>query len=170
MLHVHRLRPDEWERLRDLRLRALALDPDAFFSTLDRERSFGEDDWRGRLADPAAATLVLVDAGGADAGLASSHPARDPGAGEGDPFDLAAMWVEGGLRGSGAGALLLEAALRHAEASGAHRVLLWVAAANERAIRFYRRHGFVPTGRTGTFPPPRHTPELEMERTLREPT
>ena len=45
-----RIRPaarEEWERVRDLRLRALAEPPDAFGSTLAREREHGEAEWVG---------------------------------------------------------------------------------------------------------------------------
>ena len=37
----------EWERLHDLRLRSLADAPDAFGSTLEHERGYGETAWVG---------------------------------------------------------------------------------------------------------------------------
>jgi ribosomal protein S18 acetylase RimI-like enzyme len=45
--------------------------------------------------------------------------------------------------------------------------VLDVGARNAPARRLYERHGFVPTGRTGSLPPPReHVPEVEMELDL----
>lgn len=169
MARVHRLRPDEPERLREVRLRALSTDPDAFFSTYEREVAFGAEEWRARLADPAVASLVWVDEGG-DAGLAVCHPAREPGDALPAAYELSAMWLDDRVRGSGAASRLLEAAVDHARSRGARTVLLWLAAANDRASRLYRRHGFVPTGRTGSFPAPRNTPELELGRELGPPS
>jgi hypothetical protein len=45
-LIVRRIEPEEWRRLRDLRLQALADTPEAFGSTLARERDYADDVWR----------------------------------------------------------------------------------------------------------------------------
>ena len=49
---------DDWEVLRDVRLRSLAESPDAFGSTLERETVFDEKEWRRRLVGPVAVVLV----------------------------------------------------------------------------------------------------------------
>src|SRR3954452_8807907 len=47
-VRVRPAEPDDWASLRDVRLRALADAPEAFASTLEKERSVAEDEWRGR--------------------------------------------------------------------------------------------------------------------------
>jgi hypothetical protein len=57
MTEVLRIGPDDWETFRDVRLRALADSPDAFASTLERERAFAEADWRRRVSGPVVVVL-----------------------------------------------------------------------------------------------------------------
>lgn len=49
-------------------------------------------------------------------------------------------------RNSGAGSILLQAAIAHARAAGCLRITLLTDRANEAALRFYRRHGFAASG------------------------
>lgn len=130
-------------RLRAVRLWALADAPDAFASTHERESRLDDDASTARLADPRRPTWVAV-LDGSDDGLVTAVP---------DPEDACAvrvvsMWV---------------APSEHGRAVDARRVTLWVADHNEAALRLYRRHGFVPTGRTAAFDPPReHMTERQL--------
>jgi GNAT superfamily N-acetyltransferase len=144
--HVRRLRPDDWEISRHIRLTALAEAPYAFMSTLAREQRFDEQVWRQRLSSPSAATfLAWVD--GAPAGTATGK-IDDPD----DEFtvpgswQLVGMWVEPDARGTGVAERLIEAVSWHAQAHGASSMTLWVTEINARAKAFYQRIGFVPTG------------------------
>ncbi len=51
-------------------------------------------------------------------------------------------------RRRGYGGMLLRRVLADAEAAGRRGILLWVFTDNLPAVRFYRSHGFSPTGRT----------------------
>jgi GNAT superfamily N-acetyltransferase len=53
------------------------------------------------------------------------------------------MWVEPAVRRRGVGAQLIDGIDEWARAWGATSTLLWVFAANEPAIRFYQRIGFI---------------------------
>ena len=155
--------PDEWDRMRALRLAALADAPDAFYVTLAEERDRPDAFWRTRLANPSVVTLRVevrdADARWRDAGLAVLAPSAD------DPavVGLYSVWIAPDARGRGAGGALLAAALTHARERGFRRVALDVGDTNGPAIALYRRAGFGPTGRTSALAPPRaHITEHEL--------
>lgn len=155
---VERARPDAWERVRAVRLCALADAPDAFGSTLEGDRALAPEVWRERLTAGAA---FVATSGGEDVGLAfgAEYRGREGTAG------LFGMWVAPGARGSGAGDRLVAAVVSWAGEEGFARVVLHVGDENAAAIRLYERNGFRPTGARGTLPPPR-THIREHERAL----
>lgn len=155
------LEPDDWKRYSNIRIRALTADPQAFYSTAGEAALFTEKDWRKRLSAPDSATFVLTDEDQTDHGLAGALPYSEDDAEDGD-HQLVAMWVAPEARGSGAAHMLVEAAIIHARNMGARRLVLWVAWGNIKAEALYRAHGFRRTGQTGSFPPPRDTPEFQM--------
>jgi ribosomal protein S18 acetylase RimI-like enzyme len=143
----------DWPLVRAVRLRALAADPSAFGSTVQREAALSEQDWRDRirgaawfLAMPGPAEPVEPAADPADpAGVALVRP-LEPGS-DAD-FEINAMWVAPELRGQRIGKALLDAVLAAAGSSGARTVRLWVTNGNDGALALYTRRGFLPTGRT----------------------
>ena len=158
MTEVRRLRPADWELLRDVRLRALADAPSAFASTLAREEAFVEEDWRRRLEH---GYCFLVWADGMPVGCVAGF-AEDELLGE---HHLVGMWVEPARRGTTAATQLVEAVCRQASADGAVAVRLWVVDGNVRARRFYERLGFTSTGLRQPLP---SNPELGEELLRRE--
>jgi GNAT superfamily N-acetyltransferase len=135
---------DDWELVRDVRLRALAEAPLAFGSTLASERDRTEDEWRrwagrGRSGD---GVMFVADGGDRFVGLASGyHEEEHP-----DAVHLVSMWVDPAHRSSGLGRRLVEAVVAWARDEGARVVNLWVTDGNEPAIALYRSCGFHPTG------------------------
>lgn len=134
---VRLLTTDDWEQLRGARLAALAEAPYAFSSTLAREQQFTEQVWRERAGS--GHTVGAFD-GNAIAGLATGLP-------EEDDWYLVGMWVSPKVRGSGVADALVAAVCGLAREADAPSVTLWVTEVNGRARAFYRRFGFVPTGR-----------------------
>jgi GNAT superfamily N-acetyltransferase len=129
MSELRRILPDDWETFRGIRLRSLAESPDAFGSTLERERGFTEDDWRQRLTGP---VYVVLDPGPVSVG---------------GLFDDAGvprvwgMWTDPTHRGRGHARAILHALLpADAEAQ------LHVNTANAVARAAYEAYGFVGTG------------------------
>lgn len=105
------------------------------------EQAPRERRWR-ELID-AATPDVWVACDGADiVGWASASAGRDDDRPR--PLELEGIYVLASHYGSGAGQLLLNAAVGQ---SGAY---LWIAEDNPRAFAFYRRNGFAPDGATAT--------------------
>jgi ribosomal protein S18 acetylase RimI-like enzyme len=141
VIDVQRVRPDEWELLRDLRLRALAQAPDAFATTHAEALARPDEWWRGwaeRSASEAAQAMFLARDGDEAVGIAGIFGARSR-------FDVISMWTDPAHRGKGVGAALLRAAVSFA---GDAPVFLSVTEGNDDARRLYERHGFVATGLT----------------------
>jgi GNAT superfamily N-acetyltransferase len=134
--------PDEWELLRDLRLRALRDAPEAFTSTEARESAFDEGTWRDRTARMAYATRD-----GSPAGIVGAIHADD-----GRSTLLVGMWVAPEHRGIGVGDALVAWVLDEARRAGDARVGLWYTDGNEAARRLYERLGFVEIADSGSLP------------------
>jgi GNAT superfamily N-acetyltransferase len=73
-------------------------------------------------------------------GLRTEAAASDPSS---ESITLGPMYVLRRAQGLGVGSRLMDAFLAWA---GDAPMRLWVTSSNARAIRFYRRHGFTPTG------------------------
>ena len=148
---VHRVGPDEWERLRDIRLRALADAPAAFGSALARERSQPDRYWRdwasGTRSGSRIATFIAI---ADDRWLALAAGIRSPE--EPRTAALVSMWVDPALRRRGAAGALIEAVAGWARDQGARRLELWVTTTNAPARTLYLRSGFTPDGRTQPLP------------------
>lgn len=130
---------DDWERSKDIRLRALAEAPNAFCSSLDRELAFEDQAWRDRLEQ---ARTFLALSGGATVGTATGT--ADPH--ENGGRELVAMWVDPAERRSGVARALIDAVVEWARAQNAPAVALWVAEDNASALRLYEKCGFALTG------------------------
>ncbi len=144
-VQIRRIRSDEWEALRDIRLRALLDTPDAFGSTHEQEAVDPEDAWRDWTANGAEGgdgfTAVALD-GGAWIGLAVGAPHRAfPG-----EVGLFAMWVDPVFRGQGIGRRLVDEVVAWARTAGFPSIRLLATTTNDAAIRLYDRCGFVDSG------------------------
>lgn len=160
---IHRPEPHEWERLREIRLRALADAPDAFGATLAEALARPEAFWRewaaGRASAPRAGDPIVsfvAVAAGEWRGLVSGIGHAD----QPESAELISMWVDPALRGRGAGAALVQTVVDWARARGTRRLDLWITSGNRAARALYERAGFVATGETQPHPA---KPELSEE-------
>ena len=117
---------------------ALADAPNAFGSTLERERDLNEDAWRERVAALAARFFAFRNEQPVGLVGAGMEPTGE--------VELVSMWVAPGSRRSGVGRALIDAVVDDARLHGSRSVLLWVADGNEAAERLYESQGFVRTG------------------------
>lgn len=95
-------------------------------------------DWLQRVADGTHIWLALDRSDGHVVGVASACPARD--AEPPEALELAMLYVLDEVKGSGLADALLQTAIGDAPA------YLWTLLGYERAIGFYRRHGFALDG------------------------
>jgi len=132
--------------MRRARLAALAESPAAFASTVSRELGFDEAEWRRRAG---ASVWFLAWRDGEPVGMVASFAegGQDPPG----SWHLVGMWVSPEARGSGVADQLVQAVAGHARAAGSARLTLWVADGNARAMAFYRRLGFRPSGARQTY-------------------
>ena len=143
---VRRLRADEGELLRRVRLRALAESPRAFGATLADEAALPDEEWQRRAAAGAAGdeqiVFLALDGVGAPLGMAGGRWFDE----HREVVALWGMWLEPTARGTGLAASLVQAVSDWAAARGARRLRLGVVSDGAGAIRFYERLGFVREG------------------------
>jgi GNAT superfamily N-acetyltransferase len=110
----------DWERLRDVRVRALADAPFAFGSRLEEEQDRPEAFWRSRLESDAAATFLAIQ-GHETVGLVRTFVEPE----DVTSAQLVSMWVAPHARGRRVGRQLVAAVVQWARDHDATNVRLW---------------------------------------------
>ncbi len=162
VVEIVRVGEDQWQSVRDVRLRALTESPESFGSSLDRERAFTEQHWRRRLRG--TPTWLAVDDAGEYRGIVSLI--QEPGS----PVDdrhIVSLWVAAEARRQGIGWALLDAARDQAILDGARTLSLWVLDGNTAAGDLYVRAGFRRTGIRQRLPRDASLVEERYELALR---
>jgi GNAT superfamily N-acetyltransferase len=142
---IRRIKPTDWQMLRELRLASLLDAPEAFGQTHDNALAIPDAEWQ-QIARVSASgntrTWLIASVDGADAGLVQARK-RAP-----DDCLIFSMWVAPGARRTGIGHVLIDAVADWAAGWGARRLVLWVFGANDGAHRFYEAIGFkvIPDG------------------------
>jgi len=119
--------------------------PDGFAEHADPGRR--ATDWSARLAharSPQRTFVAVVDeavAGFVSLGVWRGDPVPDPGTGE-----LYALYVRSTYWRRGIGTALVDIGAQVQREDGFLRVRLWVVDGNDRALGFYRRHGWLDDG------------------------
>jgi ribosomal protein S18 acetylase RimI-like enzyme len=142
---IRQIQKKDWQRLRDVRLRALAQAPEGYLETHANASTFPDELWMERATPDDEGCSFAVERDGRFDGLVSCFTADDPGT-----VFLVAMWVAPELRGTGVASELVERVVVWAREHRAERVCLSVEPDNQRAERLYEKGGFAET----TNPPP----------------
>ena len=109
-------------------------------------RAFRTGQIASELADPAV-TFLLVYAGDKPVGYAKLKTGHVPESVQGaKPLEIERLYVDQSLIGKGVGRALIDQCMAEALARGYRTVWLGVWERNTRAIKFYRKYGFVETG------------------------
>jgi GNAT superfamily N-acetyltransferase len=126
---VRRLRANEAELLRDVRLRALRDAPMVFGSTFAREEGYAPEKWERRAAESATGERQAIFIAEPAVGMASGVIDAEDAA----LAHLYAMWVAPDARGTGAGKALVDAVVGWATERGAERLITSVTEGNAAA-------------------------------------
>lgn len=149
-LEIALLSADEWQVLRDLRIRAATQSSNEIGETLEELLARTSDEyWKTQTRDycdhPDSKAIFILWADGKPEGLVYAEVERR------EVFtaaSIAAMWLDPKIRSLGWGKRLLSTALDWARKRGAMRVTLFVVEGNERAMKLYEGTGFSKIGHT----------------------
>jgi ribosomal protein S18 acetylase RimI-like enzyme len=147
-MEIRRLRDDELNRFRAIRLRSLRDAPGAFGTTFEAASGWSRERWSKIFSSLLAFVAVESDR---DVGMVRTSPDLEADG----AASLGSLWVAPEARCRGVGSALVEAVVAWSRSEGFGELLLNVADDNDAAIRFYEALGFTPTGRTSAFPAPR---------------
>jgi GNAT superfamily N-acetyltransferase len=153
---------EDWERVRDVRIRALTDAPFAFGSRLEEEQDRPESVWRESLERQSAATFLAID-GDETVGLVRTFVAPE----DVTRAELVSMWVAPHTRGQGVGRQLVAAVVQWARDHDATGVQLWVTEGNA-ARRLYESCGFSLSGGRQRLPSDPSLSEVAMRLDLRD--
>lgn len=140
MADILRATDEHWTLVREIRLRSLSADPEAFGQSWETESTYDEGTWRERVG--AAAWFLAVDEDTPVALVASRHEEDSPA----NERELQAMWVAPDHRKTGIAQQLADAVIAWAREDGADTVTLYVGPTNEPARTLYEALGFTDTG------------------------
>lgn len=160
---IRRVRAEDWQLVRCVRLAALADAPDAYGRTLEEAVALPDAHWQTRAREHAAgdkscAFLALID--DVPVGYVVGVVAGPKQA------ELYALWVAANVRRRGTGLALVQQVAVWARACGAERLSLKVVAANSGAAALYRAHGFEAEADAATSCGARQAPALHMHKRL----
>ncbi|MFE9454489.1 GNAT family N-acetyltransferase [Streptomyces sp. NPDC006739] len=164
---LHRVRTQDWQAYRVIRLQMLRDTPLAYLETIEDALGHPDSEWQfrtSRAAGPGNIGVAAVEPGGSWTGVMNAFlPAPDTA-------KLVGVWLHPDHRGASGGAatLMLDEIVRWArQETSAERLALLVHEENRRAIAFYRRSGFVATGHSEPYPLNESQQEVEMVLPLR---
>lgn len=138
---VTRIRADQWQILRDVRLRALEDAPYAFSTTLAEGKKRTDRDWQDMARDHATLSdraYFMAYVGDDPCGMAGCYRRAS------DTVVLTAMWVAPEFRGQKIGEQIVLAVIEWAREGGATTLEAWVSE-NNPARFFYQKIGFKET-------------------------
>jgi GNAT superfamily N-acetyltransferase len=163
---------DDWELVRELRLRMVLDTPIAFLETAAEVREVSEDEWRARVARSVTPGSIRYIAEAADgrwvgcmsAFLSDGEPPYVVDPQPGPPrANLVGVFVDADWRGdAGVADALLAAVCAWVRVHGIDRLFLHVGETNARARRYYAKKGFRETGVVVAVPQQPGVGEVEM--------
>ncbi len=140
-MEIKTLQSDDWEAMKDLRLKALKENPEAFARTYEEEVVFPDDIWKSRTASASEGKeriCYLCFDGNHAVGIAGSSKHKQ----KAGVSVVNGVWVDPICRGTGAAISLMDSLASWATSIGMQTMEGYVTRNNERALAFYRKYGF----------------------------
>jgi GNAT superfamily N-acetyltransferase len=150
-VEVSLLGPDQWERLKKIRIRALKANPDAFGADLNEVETRSREDW---IRDYAKEDYLVASINGVDAGMLYIEVLNGD---HGATCWIGGCWTDPTYRGKGAMRALFDFIDKNASQKNWMRQGLGVWTDNYTAIKAYESLGFafvgekMPGSREGKF-------------------
>jgi ribosomal protein S18 acetylase RimI-like enzyme len=127
--------PEDWEKFREIRLKGLQSDPQAFGGTFEGESQEGEEYWKERFSNPERC-FYAAEEGGIFIATAGSKKITD------DNWMIVAVYTLPEFRGKNISQGLINRVIDEARNTGATKVSLMVNPIQESAVNLYERMGF----------------------------
>jgi len=141
---IRPVRPDEWARWRDVRVRMLREESSYFGTRWEDALAQRPEQWQAWIAEAAAGlskTLLVAEDDERWVGVVGSFTRVNR-----REVQLISMWIDPKERGRGIARALIRAVAAWAQERGRDRVCLFVQETNLPAQALYRSAGFRPTG------------------------
>jgi ribosomal protein S18 acetylase RimI-like enzyme len=110
------------------------------------DESFREEKVRAELLDPSAECMLIFDRDRC-VGFARLRRSANPDGIDGRAIEIERIYADKDYIGNGVGAKLMHECIRRAKDAGFEMIWLGVWEFNQRAIRFYEKHGFEKFGK-----------------------
>lgn len=131
---LHKITEDEWEKFRDMRLRAVAESLAAFGDTFEQVAAKPESYWRKKIRSGYVYAIEENDR--YIAGVVFNQDDDD------GVWMIQALWVDPLRRGMGFGAALVQRVIDTAKETGISAVELGINPLQTEAVDLYKRFGF----------------------------
>ena len=127
--------PDDWEKFREIRLKGLQTDPEAFGGSFESESKENEEYWRERFSNPERC-FYAVEIDNKFVAIAASKKIAN------DNWMIVAVYTSPKFRGKSFSRKLIESVIEEAKNSGASKVSLMVNPQQKSAFSLYKKMGF----------------------------
>ncbi len=127
--------PEEWQKFREVRLKGLQTDPQAFGGVYESEAQEGEAYWKDRFSNPERC-FYAAEEGNAFVATAGSKKIDDSN------WMILAVYTLPEFRGKSISKELISRLIDEAKRAGAEKVSLMVNVLQEPAVNLYKNMGF----------------------------
>ena len=133
------LKPEDWQKLKTLRMEGWKTDAKAFWGKPEIEESGEEEYWIGIISDPKRFYFGIED-GDQLVSMASGKLDDDGN------WILSSVYTSITARGKGYSTQLVQAVIEEVKNRGSNKIMLYVTDGQQTAISMYEKMGFKHTG------------------------